>query len=145
MKFYLSIGAALACTVAVAGVTEAAAAAAPSGWPAYGGDAGGTRYSPLEQINATNVADLRVAWEFRTGELGDGVKDWSRSAFEVTPIRHRRELRRSLARLRLRHRQAALGDQAARGRPGNTDDVCDRRPPIPRDRGRRLQGGHDSR
>ena len=57
-----------------------------AGWPAYGGDAGGTRYSPLTQINAKNVGALKVAWTFRTGELGQGVKDWSRSAFEATPI-----------------------------------------------------------
>ena len=31
---------------------------------------------------------LRVAWVFRTGELGQGVKDWKRSAFEATPILH---------------------------------------------------------
>jgi quinoprotein glucose dehydrogenase len=56
------------------------------GWPAYGGDAGGSRYSPLTQINAKNVGELKVAWTFRTGEHGQGVKDWSRSAFEATPI-----------------------------------------------------------
>ncbi|HLW74212.1 MAG TPA: pyrroloquinoline quinone-dependent dehydrogenase, partial [Gammaproteobacteria bacterium] len=65
----------------------AAYAAAPdTGWPAYGGDAGGTRYSTLKQINRENVGELRVAWIFHTGELGQGVMDWSRSAFEVTPI-----------------------------------------------------------
>ncbi|HEV2321655.1 MAG TPA: PQQ-binding-like beta-propeller repeat protein, partial [Gammaproteobacteria bacterium] len=66
----------------------AAAMAAPddAGWSAYGGDAGGMRYSPLKQINAANVEDLRVAWIYRTGELGKGVKDWMRSAFETTPI-----------------------------------------------------------
>jgi quinoprotein glucose dehydrogenase len=56
------------------------------GWPAYGGDPGGTRYSSLAQITAKNVGDLKVAWTFRTGELGQGVKDWHRSAFEATPI-----------------------------------------------------------
>ena len=61
-------------------------AAPDSGWPAYGGDEGGTRYSPLTEITPANVGELRVAWTFRTGELGQGVKDWSRSAFEVTPI-----------------------------------------------------------
>ena len=70
-------------------VTAAASAAAPeAGWPAYGGDAGGTRYSPLSQITAANVDELRVAWIFRTGELGKDVKDWGRSAFEATPILH---------------------------------------------------------
>jgi len=68
-------------------VSGSVGAAAPDvGWPAYGGDAGGTRYSPLTQISPANVDELRVAWIFRTGELGAGVKDWGRSAFEATPI-----------------------------------------------------------
>ncbi len=62
------------------------ASTADGGWTAYGADEGGTRYSPLSQITPANVARLRVAWTFRTGELGQGVKDWSRSAFEATPI-----------------------------------------------------------
>ena len=56
------------------------------GWSAYGGDPGGSRYSPLTQITPKNVSELKVAWTFRTGEHGQGVKDWSRSAFEATPI-----------------------------------------------------------
>jgi quinoprotein glucose dehydrogenase len=60
--------------------------ASDTGWPAYGGDVGGTRYSPLTNITPANVSELQVAWTFRTGELGQGVKDWSRSAFEATPI-----------------------------------------------------------
>ena len=64
----------------------AALAAPAAGWPAYGGDAGGTRYSSLTQINKQDVGALQVAWTFRTGEMGQGVKDWDRSAFEVTPI-----------------------------------------------------------
>ena len=60
---------------------------APSiGWSSYGGDPGGMRYSPLAQITPENVHELRVAWTFRTGELGKGVTDWTRSAFEATPI-----------------------------------------------------------
>jgi quinoprotein glucose dehydrogenase len=66
--------------------SPAASRAADAGWPAYGGDAGGTRYSPLTEITPANVGQLQVAWTFRTGELGDGVKDWQRSAFEATPI-----------------------------------------------------------
>ena len=65
-----------------------AAAAGDAGWPAYGGDAGGTRYSPLAQISPANVKTLRRAWTFRTGETGQGVKDWKRSAFEATPVLH---------------------------------------------------------
>ncbi len=33
-----------------------------AGWPAYGGDQGGTRYSQLTQINRENVAQLEQAW-----------------------------------------------------------------------------------
>src|SRR4051812_28893852 len=33
-------------------------------WPVVGRDEGGTRYSPLRQIDRTNVARLRVAWEY---------------------------------------------------------------------------------
>jgi quinoprotein glucose dehydrogenase len=66
----------------------AAPAAADAGWATYGGDPGGTRYSSLTQISPENVGRLQVAWEFRTGELGKGVTDWMRSAFEATPILH---------------------------------------------------------
>jgi glucose dehydrogenase len=39
------------------------------GWPAYGGPAQ-TRYSPLRQIDRTNVARLQVAWTYDSGETG---------------------------------------------------------------------------
>ena len=32
------------------------------GWTRYGGDAGATRYAPLDQINKDNVSRLRIAW-----------------------------------------------------------------------------------
>ncbi|MEK7795387.1 MAG: PQQ-binding-like beta-propeller repeat protein [Candidatus Hydrogenedentota bacterium] len=37
-----------------------------SAWPMYGGSYGQTRFSPLDQINAGNVAQLKPAWEFHT-------------------------------------------------------------------------------
>jgi glucose dehydrogenase len=39
-------------------------------WPAYTGDVKGTRYSPLDQINASNFNKLEVAWRFKTDNLG---------------------------------------------------------------------------
>ena len=39
-------------------------AATPREWPAYGGNPEGTRYSPLKQINRSNVGRLRVAWTY---------------------------------------------------------------------------------
>ena len=35
-------------------------------WRSYGGDAGGTKYSPLDQIDAGNFEDLRIAWRWRS-------------------------------------------------------------------------------
>src|SRR5215813_13517019 len=39
-------------------------------WPHYTGDLAGTRYSPLDQINADNFNKLEVAWRFKTDNLG---------------------------------------------------------------------------
>ena len=39
-------------------------------WPNYNGDIHGTRYSPLDQINASNFSKLEVAWRFKTDNLG---------------------------------------------------------------------------
>src|SRR5262252_7304701 len=39
-------------------------------WPHYTGDLAGTRYSPLDQINAENFNKLEVAWRFKTDNLG---------------------------------------------------------------------------
>ncbi len=55
-------------------------------WPAYGHDAGGTRYSTLTQISRANVTRLRVAWTYHTGDVSDGRDGPRRSGFETTPI-----------------------------------------------------------
>ena len=39
-------------------------------WPHYTADLKGTRYSPLDQINAANFSKLEVAWRFKTDNLG---------------------------------------------------------------------------
>ena len=43
--------------------------AAESQWPTYAGNRGGQQYSALDQINANNVTQLEIAWQYRTGEL----------------------------------------------------------------------------
>ena len=40
-----------------------------AGWPNYGYDAGGGRYSTASQINRGDVTQLRVAWTYRTGAM----------------------------------------------------------------------------
>src|SRR5882762_2695631 len=39
-------------------------------WPHNMGDIRGTRYSPLDQINASNFNSLEVAWRFKTDNFG---------------------------------------------------------------------------
>jgi glucose dehydrogenase len=39
-------------------------------WRTYGGDPGHTRYSALDQINASNVGDLEVAWRWTGRNFG---------------------------------------------------------------------------
>src|SRR5262245_22150667 len=51
-------------------------------WRHYGGDAGGTKYSPLDQINASNVKDLQIVWRWRTASLGQPTEN----NWEVTPL-----------------------------------------------------------
>jgi quinoprotein glucose dehydrogenase len=57
-----------------------------SGWPNYGNDAGGSRYSPAHQIDRTNVTQLQVAWTYRTGALQQQTDLIHKAAFEATPI-----------------------------------------------------------
>ena len=39
-------------------------------WPHYTGDLTGSKYSPLDQINAENFNKLEVAWRFKTDSMG---------------------------------------------------------------------------
>ncbi|HEY7517749.1 MAG TPA: pyrroloquinoline quinone-dependent dehydrogenase [Methylomirabilota bacterium] len=64
----------------------AAVAADERDWPAYGGDALGSRYSPLAEITRENVHHLRVAWTFHTGETPAAAPTRRPTAFQATPI-----------------------------------------------------------
>jgi quinohemoprotein ethanol dehydrogenase len=50
-------------------------------WPYYGNDLGNTRYANIDQINTTNVSQLKPAWTFHTGVMGD-----PNMSMEMTPI-----------------------------------------------------------
>ncbi|WP_162417213.1 pyrroloquinoline quinone-dependent dehydrogenase [Cyclobacterium roseum] len=43
--------------------------AAGADWPVYLGNKGSAQYSSLDQINKENIGSLKLAWEFRTGDL----------------------------------------------------------------------------
>ena len=57
-------------------------------WRSYGGDSGGTRYSPLKQINRQNVSALKRLWTYHTGEVNrENETDRHQIApFETTPL-----------------------------------------------------------
>jgi quinoprotein glucose dehydrogenase len=57
-----------------------------SDWPAYGRDRGGSRFSPLAQINRDNVKSLKMAWTYRTGDVHTDGKSKEKTAFQATPI-----------------------------------------------------------
>jgi quinoprotein glucose dehydrogenase len=70
-------------------LTQVQAAADEAGWPHYGGDAGGMRYSPAAQITPENVDQLVPAWTFRTGEIEKRPAHILRQMkWETTPILH---------------------------------------------------------
>ena len=66
MKALLKGAAACAAWAALGG----AASAAGSDWPVSGHDAGGQRYSPLSQINKSNVSNLQIAWTYHMTPAG---------------------------------------------------------------------------
>ena len=51
-------------------------------WRTYGGDLGNTRYSALNQIDASNFNKLQIAWRFNTSNLGPTPE----INFEATPL-----------------------------------------------------------
>ena len=51
-------------------------------WPMYTADLAGSKYSPLDQIGASNFSKLEVAWRFKTDNLGPRPEN----KLEGTPI-----------------------------------------------------------
>ncbi len=63
---------AAAATAGAAAPELAAQRGATDGdWLHYGGDAGSTKYSSLDQIDADNVGDLEIAWRWAARNFGD--------------------------------------------------------------------------
>lgn len=56
-------------------------------WESWGGDAGGSRFSPLRQITPDNVGNLVRAFEFRTGDRASRPPEvMRRTKFQATPL-----------------------------------------------------------
>ncbi|HSF19098.1 MAG TPA: pyrroloquinoline quinone-dependent dehydrogenase [Vicinamibacteria bacterium] len=71
-------------TLVAVGLTWGEDKAAPPNteWRTYGGDLASRRYSPLDQIDATNFGKLEVAWRFSTDNLGPQPE----TNFQATPL-----------------------------------------------------------
>ncbi len=80
--------------IAAAGALMTACTSTPVSvdWPTYHRDAGGTRFSPLDQITPANVSKLQLAWTYHmrpregstpqppSSDAGDGNADASQVA-----------------------------------------------------------------
>ena len=51
-------------------------------WRYWGGDAGSTRYSTLDQVNAGNADSLEVAWRWRAANFGPEPETY----YRATPL-----------------------------------------------------------
>jgi quinoprotein glucose dehydrogenase len=79
----LAVSAACICCWSFVCAPLSAQSGAKNGeWRTYGGDLGNTRYSPLNQINASNFDKLQVAWRFNTASFGP----FPEYNFEATPL-----------------------------------------------------------
>ena len=54
----------------------------PGDWRYYGRDVGSTKYSPLDQISADNVKNLRIAWRWKADNFGPSPE----YNLEATPL-----------------------------------------------------------
>ena len=72
-------------TVTVTNSRDVVAAGTAQGqWPIYAGNNASMKYSPLEQITAANVANVEVAWRWRSPD--NEIQGVQNTAFEATPL-----------------------------------------------------------
>ena len=99
-------------------------------WLSYGRTQGETRYSPLKQIDTSNVSRLGLSWTYTLG-AGGGNQEGTPLVWNNTHLRHH-ELERGV-RPRCPHRQGTValgpGSESAGGAP---EDLLRHREPRPR-------------
>jgi quinoprotein glucose dehydrogenase len=81
-RWYVRVGVLMFLGVAVTVTLRAQATATTGEWPTYGGDLASTRYSPLDQIDASNFSKLQLAFRFKTASLGPREE----FNFQTTPL-----------------------------------------------------------
>lgn len=84
MKQWIRTGAIFATSVLIALAAYGQQGAQDGQWPTYSGDLGSTKYAPLDQINADNIANLEVVWEWNSPD--NDTRQGSARSNKVTPI-----------------------------------------------------------
>jgi quinoprotein glucose dehydrogenase len=79
---FVSLAGALLCLAVGVASQTVQPSTANGEWPLYTADLKGTRYSPLDQINASNFNNLEIAWRFKTDSLGP----FPEYKLEATPL-----------------------------------------------------------
>jgi quinoprotein glucose dehydrogenase len=110
---------------------EAAAAARPEAarvqsgvdWISWGGTNHGLRYSALDQINASNVGQLKRVWTYRTGDMPDSDATKHKYSPETTPLKVGDRLYLCSAKNILISLDAATGKEVWRYDPKVPDDA----------------------
>jgi len=87
-------------------------------WAVYGGDPEKTHYSPLTQINKSNIKRLEVAWSYDTGETG-GLQtspiEVAGTLYGVSPSQKIFALVAATGKLKWKFDSGIVGTQPSRG------------------------------
>jgi quinoprotein glucose dehydrogenase len=78
--------AAIVASLTLTVITSIAQQPIGSGWPTYGGDPGGSRFSTSSQITRDNLSHLQPAWIFHTHALDSYKPGADAPSFEATPV-----------------------------------------------------------
>ena len=78
----VALAAASGVSARLAGQADPGASRGETEWRFFGSDSGATRYSPANQINASNVRDLRLAWRWSARNFGPRPA----SLMQVSPL-----------------------------------------------------------
>src|SRR5436190_1362447 len=70
LSVVVALAMALWVSGALAGQTGGGVSNGETEWRWFGADIGATRYSPADQINASNVGNLQVAWRWSARNFG---------------------------------------------------------------------------
>ena len=91
------IGTLLLCAVVAVHPISAQHEAPSNGeWPTYGGDLGGSKYSPLDQITRENFDELTIAWRWRSADAQLSIRmpdggEWTADARLIFEELNRRD------------------------------------------------------